>query len=202
MLVEGITGKKFASTSDKERGRREFDNKVLKMFLERGVDLIVCAGFNQVLSEVLVGKYLNKIMNIHPAYDVTRFGGVGMVGLKVHEAVIKAGEKVSGCTVHYINSTVDRGPVILRVSVPVFEGDTPERLANRIGVIEHRAYPKAIQLHVDRRITVENRDVVLDLSDEWELIWDKRQEKYIAYQKDVWRDLGKDIDQMFRAPKI
>ncbi len=202
IFVEGIAGKKFASTDEKERRRREFDNIASKTFSDHGVDLIVCAGFNQVLSEVLVGRYPNKIMNIHPAYDIARFGGIGMVGLKVHQAVIKAGEKVSGCTVHFIDSTVDRGPIILRASVPVFEGDTPERLADRVSVIEHRTYPKAIQLHVDRRIIVKNRNVVLDLSGDWERIWGERQEEYIVYQKEVWKDTGKNIDEMFRASRV
>ena len=201
-FVEGIVGKKFASADEKERRRREFDNIASKTFSDHGIDLIVCIGFNQVLSEVLVERYPNKIMNIHPAYDITRFGGVGMVGLKVHEAVIKAGEKVSGCTIHYIDSTVDRGHIILRASVPVFGGDTPERLGDRVSVIEHRTYPKAIQLHVDRRIIVKNRNVVLDLSGNWERIWDERQEEYIVYQKEAWKDMGKDIDEMFRALRI
>ena len=200
-FVEGVAGKKFASAHEKERKRGEFDDVVSKVFFDYSVNLIVCVGFNQVLSGILVGMYPNKIMNIHPAYDITRFGGVGMVGLKVHEAVIKAQEKVSGCTVHYIDSTVDKGPVILTASVPVFKGDTPERLSDRVSVLEHRTYPKAIQLHVDRRITVQNRNIVLDLDDGWNSKWNERQNRYIVYQEEVWREMGKDIEEMFTAPK-
>jgi len=197
-FIEGVVGRKFSSLEEREKGRRDFDDKVSNMFLKDDVELVICAGFNQVLSNIFVSRYSNRIMNIHPAYDIGMFGGLGMVGLKVHEAVINAGENVSGCTVHYVNSSVDRGPVIIGASVAVFKNDTPERLSDRVSVIEHRMYPKAIQLHVDGRIRVHGRKVILDLDGVWESEWQRRQEKYIEYQKKLWKGLGKDIDEIVK----
>ena len=197
-FVEGIAGRRFFSLEEREKERRRFDDKVSDMFLKNGVQLVACAGFNQVLSDVFVNRYSNRIMNIHPAYDIGKFGGSGMVGLKVHEAVINAKEKISGCTVHYIDSSVDRGPVIIRSSVPIFKNDTPQRLNDRITIVEHRTYPKAIQLHIDRRIQVKGRKVVLNLDGVWERDWQQRQKKYIEYQIDVWKSYGKDIVEIFQ----
>ena len=197
-FIEGVVGRKFSSSEEREKGRRDFDDKVSSMFLKDNVELVICAGFNQVLSNIFVSRFSNRVMNVHPAYDIERFGGSGMVGLKVHEAVIKSGETISGCTIHYVDSSVDRGPVIIKASVPVFKNDTPERLGDRVSVMEHRMYPKAIQLHVDERIRVSGRKLVLDLDAVWESEWQSRQEKYIEYQKEVWRDLGKDIDEILK----
>ena len=197
-FIEGVAGRSFPSAEERENERRRFDDKVSTMFLKAGIELVVCAGFNQVLSDVFVSRYSNRMMNIHPAYNIQKFGGLGMVGLKVHQTVINAEEKISGCTVHYINSTVDRGPVIIRASVPVFKNDTPERLNDRVTIVEHRTYPKAIQLHVDGRIKVNERKVILNLDGVWERNWQRRQEKYIERQKNVWKSLGKDIDNIFK----
>ena len=106
-FIQGTVGQKFDSKESREDARVEFDKQVVES-CNNEVELIVCAGFNQILSEYLVEHYANRILNIHPAYDVVKYGGYGMVGMKVHNAVIEAGEKVSGCTVHYIDSTVQR----------------------------------------------------------------------------------------------
>ena len=197
-FVEGVAGRRFSSPEEREKERRKFDDNVSSMFLKNGVELVVCAGFNQVLSDVFISRYSNRIMNIHPAYNVEKFGGSGMVGLKVHEAVINAGENLSGCTIHYIDSIIDRGPVIIRVSVPVFKNDTPERLADRVAIVEHRTYPKAMQLHVDGRIKVKGRNAVLNLDAVWERDWRRRQERYLEYQTSMWKSHGKDINEIFK----
>ena len=114
-FIQGSTGMKFESNGDREKFREDFDSNVIEVFNKKGVDLVVCAGFNQIVSNVLVKEFTNRILNIHPAYDVKRFGGYGMVGIKVHKAVIKEREKISGCTVHYIDYTVDRGPILLQI---------------------------------------------------------------------------------------
>ncbi len=179
--IEGISGMKFSSKEERERKRLQFDKEAVEIFAAQGVDLIVSAGFNQILSSHIVKEFRNRITNIHPASDIERFGGPGMVGLKVHQAVIDAGETYSGCTVHYIDSTVDRGPVILRAEVPVLRDDTAELLSERVLALEHRTYPKAIQLHADKRVIIDDthRKVFLDLySDTWELEWKKRQRRY------------------------
>ena len=117
-----------------------------------------------------------------------------MVGMKVHEEVIKEREEISGCTVHYIDSTVDRGPILLQAKVPVYENDSAELLSERVLVIEHRTYPKAIQLHVDGRVKINDNKADVDLkSENWENKWNKNQIKYCLYQRDEWKKQGKDL---------
>ena len=196
-FIQGTVGQKFDSKESREYARVEFDKQVVGSCNDEGVELIVCAGFNQILSEYLVEHYANRILNIHPAYDVVNYGGYGMVGMKVHNAVIEAGEKVSGCTVHYIDSTVDLGPVLLQAEVPIYDGDTAESLAERVLVIEHRTYPKAIQLHADKRVRIENNKSVVDItSGGWEKKWNDRQIEYFLYQRDEWRKENKELSRI------
>lgn len=117
---------------------------------EKGVDLIVLAGFLSIIDEEFVEKWKGKIINIHPSL-LPKFGGPGMYGIKVHEAVLAAGEKESGCTVHYVDSGVDSGEVIFQVKVPVLEGDTAEVLQKRILVEEHKLLPKSISKIISER---------------------------------------------------
>ena len=196
-FIQGTVGQKFDSKESREDARVEFDKQVVESCNDEGVELIVCAGFNQILSEYLVEHYANRILNIHPAYDVVNYGGYGMVGMKVHNAVIEAGEKVSGCTVHYIDSTVDLGPVLLQAKVPIYDGDTAESLAERVLVVEHRTYPKAIQLHADKRVRIENNKSVVDIdSSGWEKKWNDRQIEYFLYQRDEWRKENKELSRI------
>ena len=196
-FIQGTVGQKFDSKESREDARVEFDKQVVESCNDEGVELIVCAGFNQILSEYLVEHYANRILNIHPAYDVVNYGGYGMVGMKVHNAVIEAGEKVSGCTVHYIDSTVDLGPVLLQAKVPIYDGDTAESLAERVLVIEHRTYPKAIQLHADKRVKIENNKSVVDIdSSDWEKKWNDRQIEYFLYQRDEWLKENKELSRI------
>jgi len=196
-FIQGTVGQKFDSKESREDARVEFDKQVVESCNDEGMELIVCAGFNQILSEYLVEHYANRILNIHPAYDVVNYGGYGMVGMKVHNAVIEAGEKVSGCTVHYIDSTVDLGPVLLQAKVPIYNGDTAESLAERVLVIEHRTYPKAIQLHADKRVRIENNKSVVDIdSSGWEKKWNDRQIEYFLYQRDEWLKENKELSRI------
>ena len=196
-FIQGTVGQKFDSKELREDARVEFDKQVVESCNNEGVELIVCAGFNQILSEYLVEHYTNRILNIHPAYDVVNYGGYGMVGMKVHNAVIEAGEKISGCTVHYIDSTVDLGPVLLQAKVPIYNRDTAESLAERVLVIEHRTYPKAIQLHADKRVRIENNKSVIDVtSGGWEKKWNDRQIEYFLYQRDEWRKENKELSRI------
>jgi len=196
-FIQGTVGQKFDSKELRENARIEFDKQVVEFCNDEGVELIICAGFNQILSEYLVEHYTNRILNIHPAYDVVNYGGYGMVGMKVHNAVIEAGEKVSGCTVHYIDSTVDLGPILLQAKVPIYNGDTADSLAERVLVIEHRTYPKAIQLHADKRVKIENNKSVVDItSGDWEKKWNDRQVEYFLYQRDEWRKENKELSRI------
>jgi phosphoribosylglycinamide formyltransferase-1 len=183
-FVEGVYGRKFASKQEMEEARTDFDWKVVDLLRDEGIDLIALAGFMQVLGGTLVDAYRYRIMNIHPAKDLARFGGRGMFGERVHAAVISAGEKESGCTVHYVDNSIDGGPPILQAAVPVDAADTPETLAHRILIHEHRTYSKAIQLHVDDRIRVQEGKAIIDWSGDWENQWNQRQEAFVRYQNE------------------
>jgi len=181
-FIEGVFGRKFASKQDREKARDKFDDQAAELLKQHRIDLVALAGFMQVLGPTMVQAYRFGIMNIHPAKDLVRFGGPGMYGERVHAAVLRSGEKESGCTVHYVDESVDGGPAILQSLVPVELDDTPESLAHRILVHEHRTYSKAIQLHVDGRITVTNSKAVIDWGGGWEEKWNRRQEALIQYQ--------------------
>lgn len=183
LFIQGIMGRKFASKDDREKARNEFDEQALNVLNQYGIDLVVLAGFMQVLGPVLVHDYRWRIMNIHPAKDLARFGGRGMFGERVHAAVIQASEKESGCTIHYVDNSVDGGPIIIQSIVPVESTDTPERLGHRILIQEHRTYAKAIQLHTDGRISVVDRKVLIDWSGDWEERWNRRQESFVLKQR-------------------
>jgi phosphoribosylglycinamide formyltransferase-1 len=186
-FIEGVYGRKFVNREEKDRARNEFDEKALEALMQNHTDLVALAGFMQVLGPSLVDAFAMRIMNIHPAKDLSRFGGSGMFGERVHAAVLRAGEKESGCTIHYVDNSIDGGPVILQSAVPVEAGDTPETLAHRILIQEHRTYSKAIQLHADGRIQVKDGKVSIDWSAGWEDKWNQRQEAFIRHQTDVSR---------------
>jgi len=117
--------------------------KMLQLFAEEQIDLIVLAGYLKLIHPEVVRKYSRRIVNIHPAL-LPKFGGKGMYGLKVHEAVLAANEKVSGVSVHFVDEVYDRGPVVAQRTVPVFAGDSPEDLQARVLVVEHRILPETI----------------------------------------------------------
>jgi phosphoribosylglycinamide formyltransferase-1 len=181
-FIEGVFGRKFASKQEKEKARDKFDERAIELLTQRRIDLVALAGFMQVLGPTMVQAYRFGIMNIHPAKDLVRFGGPGMYGERVHAAVLQSGEKESGCIVHYVDESVDGGPAIVQSTVLIEPGDTPESLAHRILIHEHRTYSKAIQLHVDERITVRKSKAVIDWGGGWEENWNRRQEAFIQYQ--------------------
>lgn len=112
-----------------DRGSRE--KRILEILEENEIEFIVFAGFMTILSENFVKKYPNRIINIHPAL-IPSFCGKGFYGLHVHEAVLAAGVKITGATVHYVNEVCDGGPIIAQKAVEVKEGDTPETLQKRV----------------------------------------------------------------------
>ena len=116
---------------------------------EYKLDLIVLAGFLVTIPEAMTRKYKNRIINIHPSL-IPSFCGVGYYGLKVHEAALKRGVKVTGATVHYVDEGVDSGPILLQKAVEVKDGDTPEILQRRVmEEAEWVILPQAIQLIAD-----------------------------------------------------
>lgn len=188
----GVEGR-FIDHRGKER--EAFDREVVGVLRDYGVDIVVLAGFMRILSPYFVDEYRWRIMNIHPG-DPIKYGGKGMIGEKVHEAVIRAGEGETCCVVHFVDYGVDTGPIILKQVVPVKEGDTAKRLADRVLVWEHRTYPKAIQLYVDGRLRVEGGRVKVDYSGNWEEEWNERQKVYIEYQGEEWRRRGKPLEDL------
>lgn len=134
--------------------RKEYGDKSSDRILEltKGkVDLIVLAGFLSILDGEILSEFDNRIINIHPSL-IPAFCGPGMYGLKVHEAVIKSGVRYSGCTVHFVNSKVDGGAILLQEAVPVHFEDDPETLQKRVLEKEHIILPKAIKLLSEDKI--------------------------------------------------
>jgi len=120
-------------------------NEIIDSTLERcKTDYIVLAGYLSILTEKFIKKWDKRVINIHPSL-LPKFGGKGMYGIKVHEAVIKAGEKESGCTVHFVTNEIDAGEIITNVKVPVLEDDTPETLQKRVLEQEHKLLIKGIK---------------------------------------------------------
>ncbi|MGA3297467.1 MAG: phosphoribosylglycinamide formyltransferase [Candidatus Bathyarchaeia archaeon] len=180
--LEGVQGKKFSTKQEREIMRNKFDEQALEILQQNRIDLVALAGFMQVLSKTLIDAYKYRIMNIHPAKNLMKFGGRGMFGERVHEAVLRSGEKESGCTVHYVDESIDGGPIILQTMVPIEPTDTPKSLAHKILIQEHRTYPKAIQLHVDERIKITDGKTLIDWNGGWEENWNRKQEALIKHQ--------------------
>lgn len=111
--------------------RIERENLILASLRENEIEFVVCAGFMTILSESFIKAYEGRIINVHPAL-LPGFGGAGMYGLHVHEAVLKAGVKVTGATVHLVTAECDKGPILAQRAVEVREGDTPESLQKRV----------------------------------------------------------------------
>jgi phosphoribosylglycinamide formyltransferase-1 len=187
VFISGIQNRKFRSKQDREEARNEFDAQSARILKDHRIDVIALAGFMQVLGRPILQDYTYRTVNIHPALDLVRFGGRGMYGDRVHAAVLQAGETTSGCTVHYVDDSVDGGPSILQTFVPVTPEDTPDTLAHRVLIQEHRTYSKAIQLHVDDRIHIDNGKAVIDWSNDWEAKWKERENEYISYQMELER---------------
>jgi phosphoribosylglycinamide formyltransferase-1 len=124
---------------------RELDAAVLSAFEEHGVELVVLAGYMKKLGPSTLDRYRRRILNIHPAL-LPRFGGEGMYGARVHEAVLKSGDAVSGVTVHLVDEVYDHGSIVAQRKVPVLVDDTPESLARRVLEQEHAIYPETLQM--------------------------------------------------------
>jgi phosphoribosylglycinamide formyltransferase 1 len=126
----------------KELSDDQFSEAVFGPCRAAGVQFVVMGGF---LKHVVIPlDFQNRVINIHPAL-LPKFGGKGMYGLKVHEAVIATGEKVSGCTVHFVDNEYDHGPIILQRQVAVLAGDTSEALQRRVFAAECEAYPEVLR---------------------------------------------------------
>lgn len=139
--------------------REEFNEKFLQAVDTLAPDLIVLAGFLVVIPAKMIERYRNRIINIHPSL-IPSFCGTGYYGLKVHEAALVRGVKVTGATVHFVDEGTDTGPVILQKAVEVEEDDTPEKLQRRVmEQAEWKILPQAIDLIANGKIAVEDNKV-------------------------------------------
>ncbi len=120
------------------------DNTVLNLLKFRGIDFIALAGFLWKIPENIIKAYPQRIVNIHPAL-LPKYGGKGMYGNHVHKAVLEAGEKKSGITIHYVNENYDEGDIIFQTQCPVLPDDTVETLAQRLHQLEYEHYPRIIE---------------------------------------------------------
>ena len=136
----------------------EYIKQLLKALEDHQTQIIILAGYLKKIPAAVIKHYKNRILNIHPAL-LPSFGGEGLYGHHVHQAVLDYGCKVSGATVHLVDEEYDTGPPIVQRCVPVLEGDTAETLSQRVLKIEHQIFPEAIKLFAENRIRIEERKV-------------------------------------------
>ncbi len=125
--------------------REEYSDLILQKLQREKIDLVCLAGFMRILSPKVPEAFPNRILNIHPSL-LPAFGGKGMYGLRVHQAVLESGAKYTGATVHLVTADTDKGPIVCQQVVKVEDDDTPESLARRVLEVEHQIYPKALKL--------------------------------------------------------
>lgn len=135
-----------------------YDDAVFSALQSNSIDLICLAGYMRVLGQKIIDAWRDRIMNVHPAL-IPSFCGKGMYGHHVHEAVIARGVKFTGVTVHFVDEDYDTGPIILQAVVGVDSDDTPDSVASKVLVQEHKAYTEAISLFSQGRLKVVGRKV-------------------------------------------
>lgn len=148
-----VDPKPFAGQPD---SREAYDRALLAILQQHDVELVLLAGYMKIVTAVLVKAYANRMMNIHPSLLPS------FPGLDVQKKAIEWGCKLAGCTVHFVTEGVDEGPIILQAAVPILDSDSPETLAARILVQEHKLYPRAVQLFAEGRLRVEGRRVFVE----------------------------------------
>lgn len=148
-----LSKKDFASAE-------EYDQKLVDLLEERKVDLIVLAGYLRIITPVLINKFKNKIINIHPSL-LPSFGGIGYYGIHVHEKVLERGCKVSGATVHFVDEVADAGPIILQRTLDIDQAWSKEDLQKEVLKIEHEILPDAVKLFCDDRLIIRDKKVFI-----------------------------------------
>ncbi len=148
-----ISARQFENSSD-------YEHRLLEALHELNTDMVILAGYMKRMPETIVRTFKNRMLNIHPAL-LPSFGGKGLYGRHVHEAVLDYGCKVSGVTVHLVDAEYDTGAPVLQRCVPVKNDDTPETLAARVLKEEHKIYSDAIQLFAEGRIKIDGRSVTI-----------------------------------------
>ncbi|RPH96091.1 phosphoribosylglycinamide formyltransferase [candidate division KSB1 bacterium] len=138
----------------------EFTAELMEELRSRDANFVCLAGYMKKVPAAVVQAYRHRMLNIHPAL-LPAFGGKGMYGRKVHEAVLEYGARISGATVHLVDEEYDHGPIILQRAVFVMGNDTPETLEARVHQIEHDVYTEAVRLFAEERISVNGRKVTI-----------------------------------------
>ncbi len=139
-----------------------YEKEFLRSLTDANIDIVVLAGFLKKLPDCVVDSYENRILNVHPAL-LPSFGGSSMYGLRVHEAVLARGCKVSGATVHFVTHDYDAGPILMQRCCPVKEDDTPQTLQKRVQKIEHEIFPQAIGLLANDKVRISTgRAIITD----------------------------------------
>lgn len=136
---------KRAEENDIEHMVVNDDNLLIKIFEEKDIDLIVLAGYLKIISNEILEKYNDRIINIHPSL-LPKYGGKGMFGINVHKAVLNAGEKISGPTVHQVTDVIDGGEVIIQEKVDISDCKSAEEIQARVLKLEHQILKKAIKI--------------------------------------------------------
>ena len=146
-------------SKDFKGNRSDYDKKIISTLEKYGVTpkngLVCLAGFMRIISPEFVKKYKNRIINIHPALLPA------FPGLDAQKQAVEYGSKYSGCTVHFVDSGVDTGPIILQSIVKIRKGDTEKTLSKRILAKEHQAYPEAIRLFAEKKIKISGRKTII-----------------------------------------
>lgn len=135
--------------------RVAYDLELVRILKENRVDIVCLAGFMRIISEEFVTAFKNKIINIHPSLLPS------FPGLNAQRQALEYGVRITGCTVHFVDSKVDHGPIIIQAAVEVKKDDTVETLSERILKYEHKIYPMAVKLLVEDKIKVEGRKVII-----------------------------------------
>jgi phosphoribosylglycinamide formyltransferase 1 len=138
----------------------DFGEALLAELTAQGVSMIALAGYLRHIPAKVVHAYRHRLLNVHPSL-LPAFGGAGLYGRRVHEAVLAYGVRWSGATVHLVDEEYDTGPIVLQEPVPVHRDDTPASLAARILQVEHRLLPEAVRLVAERRLRVDGRRVTI-----------------------------------------
>ncbi len=134
----------------------EYNRELLNCLEQKKIEYIALAGWLRLIHSSIIEKFHNRLINIHPAL-LPLFGGKGMYGKHVHQAVWESGMLVSGATVHFVNTEYDKGQIILQECVQLTHEDTPESIAAKVLQIEHRIFPKALNLLVENKIVINKR---------------------------------------------
>ncbi len=135
-------------------------NEITKVLKELSIDFIVLAGYLKLIPKELVEYFENRIINIHPAL-LPSFGGKGMYGMNVHRAVFDSSAKVSGATVHFVDTTYDTGKIIAQKCVDISDVNNPEEIAERVLKIEHQLLPEVVKAFAENRIKIESGRVII-----------------------------------------